>query len=82
MNESKEERAKRFFCDLPEETQRWLCKLSDDDIVAMKELVKSFRKAATIGSFMKWMITGTLAIFMSVIAFNEYIKKILAWFTH
>lgn len=72
----------RKFCELPDYTQKFLCELGEKDIDALRDLLGSFQKAATIGNFVKWLVTGILGIALTAIAMGEWTKKIMTWLTH
>lgn len=67
------------FNELPEETQKFLSQLRDEDIELMKDGLDLVRSTRTISRFARWLVLGALAIAMTVTALHDNAVKILAW---
>ena len=68
------------FAHLPEFTRAWLEGLSREDIAAHRGLSTSYRRASTVGWFLKWLGLITGGVFTASVTFGEGVRKIAAWF--
>lgn len=71
--------AKNYLA-LPEYTREFLERLDEEDVEVLKSVLVTYTKATTIGGFFKWLAVALLAVFSSLVAFGEYVRKLHAWF--
>lgn len=69
----------RQFAHLSEHTRRFLERLSHDDVKCIEEVIRSFRKASTVGWFLKWLISAMVASFVAMATFGDSLGKIVKW---
>lgn len=68
------------FNELPEQTQKFLSRLEEEDIKLLEEGLVLVRSTLTIGRFMKWLLICFLAIVVGAVSFYENIVKMWGWF--
>lgn len=77
--EPSEEGAVDKYIELPKFTRAFLSHLERQDVKAVIDIISSYRKASTIGWFVKWLVTAMVGTFMAAVTFGESFKKFLAW---
>lgn len=80
MEEEDRREPLKHFAHLSEHTRRFLERLSHDDVACIEEVIRSFRKASTVGWFLKWLITAMVGSFVAVATFGNSIGTIAKWF--
>lgn len=67
--------------ELPEETRRFLAQLDDADLATLKNGIRLVTAIQTVGSFMKWVIVGTVGFFLGFVMVWENVLKLakLLW---
>ena len=68
------------FNELPEETQKFLSRLDEDDIKLLEEGLVLVRSTLTIGRFLKWTLIGCLAVVVGTVSLYDNLVKIWGWF--
>jgi hypothetical protein len=68
------------FAHLPEHTREFLAGLSRDDIAVAADLLRSYKRAATIGWFFKWLTAACIAVFLAASQVSNGWKAIISWF--
>lgn len=70
------------FNDLPDETQKFLSQLREEDIATLKDGLRLVNAIGIVGKFVKWVIVGMLGLLAGIVMFGESVIKIVAWFRH
>ena len=68
------------FNDLPEETQKFLSRLQEEDIKLLEEGLDLVRATLTVGRFLKWVLIGLLAVLVGTVSLYDNVLKIIGWF--
>lgn len=68
------------FNELPEETQKFLSRLDENDIKLLEEGLVMVRSTLTIGRFMKWVVLCVLAVVVGMVSLYDNVVKIVGWF--
>lgn len=68
------------FNELPEQTQKFLSRLDEEDIQLLEEGLVMVRSTLTIGRFMKWVVLCVLAIVVGMVSLYDNVVKIAGWF--
>lgn len=69
----------RRFDDLPDETKNFLASLRPDEVATLNDGIRLVNAIRTVGTFMKWMIVGSLGFVVGVVMLGESLSKILNW---
>ncbi|MBB4066746.1 hypothetical protein [Gellertiella hungarica] len=68
------------LAELPEETRLFLAEMRGEDLQTLKDGLRLVIAIRTVGTFMKWMIVGTVGLFVGFVMVWENILKFLAFF--
>jgi hypothetical protein len=68
------------FAHLPAHVRKLLQSLDEEDCQTSLEIIKNYRRATTIGGFLKWVLYGTLGLFVLGASFGDAITKFAGWF--
>ena len=69
----------RRFDDLPDETKDFLASLRPDEVTTLNDGIRLVNAIRTVGTFVKWVIVGTLGFFVGVVMLGESVGKMLNW---
>lgn len=69
----------RRFDDLPDETKNFLANLRPDEVATLNDGIRLVNAIRTVGTFMKWLIVGSLGFVVGVVMLGESLSKILNW---
>lgn len=66
------------YIELPVHTRAFLSRMERDDAKALADVINSYRRASTVGWFVKWVITAMVGTFMAAVTFGESVKKLIS----
>lgn len=65
------------FAHLSPVARKWLQGLDEEDILELIEMQQGYRRAKTVGWFLKWIFFLSVSVFTGAVAFGEYVAR--AW---
>lgn len=66
------------YIELPTHTRAFLSRMGREDVKALADVINSYRRASTVGWFVKWVITAMVGTFMAAVTFGESVKKLIS----
>jgi hypothetical protein len=63
------------FAHLPAYVRKFIESLDEEDIEALEDLLLSYKRARTIGWFLKWLVAIAASTFMATVALGEAFQK-------
>lgn len=78
MREESDHEVPTEYKELPRYVRAFQCRLAREDVKALADIIHSYRRASTIGWFLKWLVTAMVGTFMAAVTFGESIKKFIS----
>ena len=67
------------FLNLPEDVREFLIDLRSEDVATLREVIRSWRAAATVGTFGRRLLIWAVGVVAAVVAFWDNLGKIALW---
>jgi hypothetical protein len=68
------------YAHLSKDVRAWLEELDAEDVAALRDVVRSYKRASIIGWFFKWLIISMASVFAAAVTFGEGITRVYGWF--